>query len=200
VHHLFLNMHSWVRGPSIRTWSGWNCANAQIGDKMAEDIKIAQDDLREHEEICKLENPTAIQQYLAAPEEERPVFEALFKSYKTNTTLRAKEGWYTWRKEVLDVVRPDLEAVLSGMRQVSSGAMIVGMTRGHGMDDGELMVQDADRLMELEQAADALLPDLQARLAALQNELEKEREMVREVAECDQEELADLKAGIAEQT
>ena len=64
----------------------------------------------------------------------------------------------------------------------------------------ELMVQDAGRLAELEQAADALLPDLQARLAALQSELEKEREMVREVAECDQEELADLKAGIAEQT
>lgn len=122
VHHLFLNMHSWVRGQNKRH-RVMGEAYGQIGDKMAEDIKIAQDDLREHEEICKLENPTAIQQYLAAPEEERPVFEALFKSYKTNTTLRAKEGWYTWRKEVLDVVRPDLEAVVTGMREVSVGVV-----------------------------------------------------------------------------
>ena len=47
--------------------------------------------------------------------------------------------------------------------------------------------------------ARTLLPSLRARQAALQAELEREREAVAELAGCDQQELADYRAAIAEQ-
>lgn len=46
---------------------------------------------------------------------------------------------------------------------------------------------------------ETLLPDLQSRYEALQRELESERAMVSEIEACDQVELAELKAAIAEQ-
>ncbi len=47
--------------------------------------------------------------------------------------------------------------------------------------------------------SEAVLPDLQARAEALEKELERERAIIAEIAECDQDELADLRAAIAEQ-
>lgn len=44
-----------------------------------------------------------------------------------------------------------------------------------------------------------LLPELQTKLAALQEELIKEREAVKEIEACDANELADLRGAIAEQ-
>jgi len=52
----------------------------------------------------------------------------------------------------------------------------------------------------MEQQADELLPELQARLESLEAELQKERATVGEIAQCDQDELSDFKAAIAEQT
>ena len=52
----------------------------------------------------------------------------------------------------------------------------------------------------MEEQADELLPELQARLEALEAEVHRERVVVGEIAECDQNELADFKAAIAEQT
>ena len=60
--------------------------------------------------------------------------------------------------------------------------------------------QDAERLDEMDQQAEELLPELQARLESLEAELQKERATVGEIAECDHDELSDLKAAIAEQT
>ena len=47
--------------------------------------------------------------------------------------------------------------------------------------------------------ATALLPDLHARRAVLQAELEKERDMAAELAGCDPQEIADYRAAINEQ-
>jgi kinetochore protein Spc7/SPC105 len=44
-----------------------------------------------------------------------------------------------------------------------------------------------------------LLPELEAKLAALQEELVKEREAVKEIEACDVDELNDLRAAIADQ-
>jgi hypothetical protein len=52
----------------------------------------------------------------------------------------------------------------------------------------------------MEQQAEALLPELQARLESLEIELQRERAVVADIAECDQDELTDLKAAISEQT
>ncbi len=47
--------------------------------------------------------------------------------------------------------------------------------------------------------ASEILPSLRERFSVLQLELAQEKEAVAEIAKCDQEELKDLKAGIAEQ-
>ena len=52
----------------------------------------------------------------------------------------------------------------------------------------------------MEKQASSILPSLEDRLAALEQELESERKSVAEITACDQEELADLRAGIAEQS
>lgn len=49
-----------------------------------------------------------------------------------------------------------------------------------------------------EQTAE-LLPELEAKLASLQEELVKEREAVKEIEACDVDELNDLRAAIADQ-
>lgn len=53
--------------------------------------------------------------------------------------------------------------------------------------------------MAMTEQATALLPDLRARQAAVQAELEKERQAVAELAACDPQEVADYRAGINEQ-
>jgi hypothetical protein len=60
--------------------------------------------------------------------------------------------------------------------------------------------QDAERLDKMDQQAEELLPELQARLKSLEAELQWERAVFADIAGCDQDELADLKAAIAEQT
>lgn len=51
----------------------------------------------------------------------------------------------------------------------------------------------------MSEQASSLLPDLLPRQAALQAELEKEREMVVELAACDPQEISDYRAAINEQ-
>ena len=51
----------------------------------------------------------------------------------------------------------------------------------------------------MERQCDGVVPQLEARLLALQEELEGERAVVAEIAECDQDELAGLREAIQEQ-
>ncbi|EIW69319.1 hypothetical protein TREMEDRAFT_71597 [Tremella mesenterica DSM 1558] len=157
IHSAFLNMYTWGN------------------NKMREDIRAAALDLQATEELYSLHNPPVIKEYLAAPDHEKAMFESTFKNFKTNTHLKAKEGWYDWKIALMSKIKPDVEEMLLGMKE------------------------DDTRLSELCTQTETLLPDLQARAAALREELGKEREMVKAVAECDQEELADFRAAIAEQ-
>ena len=97
---------------------------------MKRDIAAAQDYLVEHEHICSLDNPPVIREYLTASEEDRGIFEVLLKTYKTNTVLKAKQAWYEWKREFLEMVRPDVEAILGDMQEVSlgsAGRLAIGM-------------------------------------------------------------------------
>jgi kinetochore protein Spc7/SPC105 len=94
-------------------------ANGQATDAMKRDIASAQEYLVEHEHICSLDNPPVIREYLMASEEDRGIFEVLLKTYKTNTVLKAKQAWYEWKREFLEMVRPDVEAILGDMQEVS---------------------------------------------------------------------------------
>lgn len=105
--------------------TSWGGANKQATDAMKRDIAAAQEYLVEHEHICSLDNPPVIREYLTASEEDRGIFEVLLKTYKTNTVLKAKEAWYEWKREFLEMVRPDVEAILSGMQEVSSRIITV---------------------------------------------------------------------------
>lgn len=67
---------------------------------------------------------------------------------------------------------------------------------GSGADE---IPQDKDRLDDMEEQVVTLLPELQERYAALQIELEKERQLVAELDQCDQSELAEYRAAISEQ-
>lgn len=51
----------------------------------------------------------------------------------------------------------------------------------------------------MQSQADSLLPQLRAREAALREELIREREAVAELAECDQDELKEMREAINEQ-
>ncbi|WWC65016.1 uncharacterized protein I303_107630 [Kwoniella dejecticola CBS 10117] len=157
VNSIFLNMYTWA------------------ANKLRDDIRIGQSELDLFESRCDEDSPPVIQEYLSATDEDKQLFELTFKSFKTNTQLKAKELWYDWKLQLMQTIKPDVEAMMVGMQE------------------------DNDRLTALNEETESILPALKARQAALQAELERERQIVAEIAECDQQELASLKEGIAEQ-
>ena len=60
-------------------------------------------------------------------------------------------------------------------------------------------MQDKARLDEMQHTTTRLLPELQAKLAALQEDLVREREAVKEIEACDAGELEGLRESITEQ-
>ena len=161
---------------------------------MKDDITSGQADLHETDSLCSIDNPPVIREYLSASEEDKGLFEMTFKAFKTNTQLKAKERWYDWKMSLMERVRPDVAELLEGMREVSEMSICVTM-----YCDGADEKQDSRRLDEMEVQVSTVVPELHARYAALEKELERERGIVAEVASCDQAELADYKAAIAEQ-
>ncbi|KAL7420888.1 hypothetical protein Q5752_004842 [Cryptotrichosporon argae] len=157
VHNVFLNMYNWA------------------SDKMKNDLRLGADELADTEARCSAENPPVVREYLAAPDEDRPLFEMTFKTFKTNTMLQARERWYDWKMSLMERISPDVRELREGM---------------------EL---DRDRVAAEMDEVDTLLPKFQERMVALKAELERERAAVREITACDQAELADYKAAIAEQ-
>ncbi|WVR08768.1 hypothetical protein IAU60_005826 [Kwoniella sp. DSM 27419] len=156
VNSIFLNMYNWA------------------ANKLRDDIKSAAVELRSFEERCDEDSPPVIQEYLSATDDDKQLFEMTFKSFKTNTHLKAKEMWYDWKLQLMETIQPDVQNMMAQMQ-----------------DDNE-------RLTEMDEQIERLLPDLKARQAALHAELIKEREVVAEIAACDQSELASFKEGITE--
>ncbi|OCF35950.1 hypothetical protein I316_02445 [Kwoniella heveanensis BCC8398] len=158
VNQYFVNMYTW--------------ATNQLTDY----IRKGSAELNDVEARCEEHQPPVISEYLSASDEDKQLFEMTFKSFKTNTHLRAKERWYTWKKQLIDTIEPDVKKMLKGMRE------------------------DNERLTDLNDQLSDLIPDLKAKQAALQAELAKEREVVAKIAACDQSELLGYKEGIAEQS
>ncbi|WVO16910.1 hypothetical protein L204_104596 [Cryptococcus depauperatus] len=158
VNNIFLNMYTWA------------------ANKLRDDIKTGNDELSLVSARCDLDSPPVIQEYLLASDEDKQLFEMTFKSYKTNTHLKAREMWYDWKWQLLETIKPDVESMLNDMKN------------------------DNKRLTEITEQTTALLPQLRARQIELQAELQKERDAVVEIATCDQGELATYKEAIAEQS
>lgn len=114
VMSVFHHMYSWVRDQQSGTYT-----DPQASSKMKEDITQGLAEIAETESLFSQVNPPGIQDYLCAQDEEKVHFEQLFKEYKTNTHLNAKTRWYDWKQSVVERIKPDVDELLVGMRQVS---------------------------------------------------------------------------------
>ncbi|WVQ72736.1 hypothetical protein IAR50_002296 [Cryptococcus sp. DSM 104548] len=158
VNHVFLNMYNWA------------------ANKLRDDINTGNEELAAVEARCDEDSPPVIQEYLSASEEDRQLFEMTFKSFKTNTHLKAREMWYDWKRQLLETIEPEVAGALQGMQD------------------------DAVKLEAINGELRDLLPLMRKRKQELEVELAKERQAVKEVAQCDQAELAGYREGIAEQS
>ncbi len=127
IQSVFLNMYTWVR-PRCNPRSH-RAEISQAANKMKDDISSGQSDLAATEQICDLDNPPVIREYLSASDEDKQLFEMTFKAFKTNTQLKARERWYDWKMGLMGRVRPDVEEMLAGMRDVSDSSRASGETR-----------------------------------------------------------------------
>lgn len=143
--------------------------------KMRADIDAGKEELASTEAICDAENPAVVRDYLSANDEERHLFEFTLREFKANTQLRARSQWYDWKQSLMERILPDFREIVEEMKS------------------------DAARHAASKEVSDTLLPDLRARKAELEAELAKHRAQVAEIAACDPEELADLKAAVVEQ-
>ncbi|OXG77477.1 kinetochore protein Spc7/SPC105 [Cryptococcus neoformans A2-102-5] len=158
VNSIFLNMYTWA------------------SNKLFQDIQTGDEELAAVSARCDIDSPPVIQEYLAASDEDKQLFEMTFKSFKTNTHLKAKEMWYDWMWQLLETIKPDVQTVLTGMKE------------------------DKKRLTAFEEQAVILLPQLRARKTEVESKLAEERKAVIEFESCDQAELAAYKEAIAEQS
>ncbi|ODN92072.1 hypothetical protein L198_05744 [Cryptococcus wingfieldii CBS 7118] len=145
-------------------------------NKLRDDINTGNEELLAVEARCEDDSPPVIQEYLSASEEDRQLFEMTFKSFKTNTHLKAREMWYDWKRQLLETIEPEVAGALQGMQE------------------------DAIRLEAINGELKYLLPLMRKRKQELEEELVREREAVKEIAQCDQAELAGYREGIAEQS
>lgn len=159
---------------------------------MREDIQLVRAQLLAEEEECDARNPPVIKEYLASTDEIKALFEMTFKSFKTNTQLKTRGRWYDWKTGLFERVRPEIENVWRGVQEVRR--------KGRSGRIALTPPQDSEHLKALETVADALLPQLESRHAALQAELIKERELARELEKCNQDDLLNLRQGVAEST
>jgi len=144
-------------------------------DKMQADIADMGTELGEIEAKLDEDNPIVVREYLSAGEDERGIFEMMLREYKTNTMHCARSNWYDWKRSIMERIRPDIQQIR------------------------DEMAADAERYKAQLEASTKLLPDLRARHEALKAELAAQRAAVERIEACDQDELRELKEGVAEQ-
>lgn len=131
--------------------------------------------LNSYEREVDNENPPVIVDYLLASEDMRVRIEAQLKIVKNNSRLDAKRVWYGWRKELVSGHSESLN------------------------DSFKALEKDAGVLQETRAALGEKLPQLHSLKEKLETELRREREIVRDIASCDKEEVEGLREAIAEQ-
>lgn len=131
--------------------------------------------LNSYEREVDNENPPVIVDYLLASEDMRVRIEAQLKIVKNNSRLNAKRVWYGWRKELVSGHAESLNESFNGLEK------------------------DARVLQETRGALGENLPQLHALKDKLETELRRERDIVRDIASCDKEEVEGLREAIAEQ-
>ncbi len=93
------------------------------------------------------EQPPLFKEYVDARPDVRLVMDNQFRNGKTNARLQSKEGWYTWRMQLVDGLKAGLEGIQAGMEA-----------------DLELLIQQRESL-------DMIVPSLVEKHQSLQDEL-----------------------------
>ena len=136
--------------------------------------------IRSIEAETMAEQPALFREYVDARPDVKLVMDNQFRNGKTNARLQSKEGWYTWRTQLVE----GLKAGLAGIKE--------------GMD------ADLHLLTHHERKLESVMPDLLERRQSLQQELAASQQTLDELDSVDIEALEqsryDLKAADAEQT
>lgn len=115
------------------------------------------------------EQPALFREYVDARPDIKAVMDNQFRNGKTNARLQSKEGWYTWRAQLVDGLRSGLEGIKRGMDK------------------------DAAQLDEQQAALDAVVPGLSHQREALNKELASLRQALDELESVDTDALDEVR-------
>jgi kinetochore protein Spc7/SPC105 len=109
------------------------------------------------------EQPPLFKEYLDARPDVKLVMDNQFRNGKTNARLQSKEGWYTWRTQLVDGLKTGLEGIKVGV-------------------EADLAI-----LTEQQQRLDSVVPDLFEKHRSLQDELASAKQTLAELESVDTE-------------
>jgi kinetochore protein Spc7/SPC105 len=107
------------------------------------------------------EQPPLFREYVDARPDVKQIMDNQFRNGKTNARLQSKEGWYTWRTQLIDGLKSGLEGINKGMQ-------------------ADLSLLDSQN-----QSLDAVVPSLNAQHQALESELKSASEALEELDSVD---------------
>jgi kinetochore protein Spc7/SPC105 len=111
------------------------------------------------------EQPPLFKEYVDARPDVKAIMDNQFRNGKTNARLQSKEGWYSWRAQLVDGLRSGLEGIKNGMQR----------------DLAQLDQQQNDLL--------AIVPDLRKAREDLSMELESLQQSLIELENVDRDAL-----------
>lgn len=112
------------------------------------------------------EQPQLFREYVDARPDVKVVMDNQFRNGKTNARLQSKEGWYAWRRQLVDGLRGGLEGIKRGMQE------------------------DAAQLVEQETILGNTVPELVAQHAELEQQLQNLEQRIAEYDSMDLEALS----------
>ncbi|KAI9872398.1 MAG: hypothetical protein M1823_008184, partial [Watsoniomyces obsoletus] len=125
------------------------------------------------------EQPPLFKEYLDARPDVKLVMDNQFRNGKTNARLQSKEGWYTWRTQLVEGLKVGIEGIKKGVeadltllaeQQQSLGSVVPGLFEEHRSLQDEL--ESAQQtLTELESVDTAILDQSRRDLQAADEEL-----------------------------
>jgi kinetochore protein Spc7/SPC105 len=118
------------------------------------------------------EQPQLFREYVDARPDIKVVMDNQFRNGKTNARLQSKEGWYAWRRQLIDGLQGGLEGIKRGMEE------------------------DAEQLTEQENLLGNTVPDLVAQHAELEQQLDTLERRVEEYDSMDHEALSQARASL----
>ncbi|KFY15275.1 hypothetical protein V492_02115 [Pseudogymnoascus sp. VKM F-4246] len=115
------------------------------------------------------ENPPLFQEYISATPDVKKLMDSQFRNIKTHSRLVSKGMWYEWRMKLLDGLRDGLITIAEGM------------------------TSDADVLAKQQELLDNVVPELVQKYETLLQQEADLQTSAEEIANCNQEDLAEAR-------